>query len=176
MQPLGCGEFATFVAGEFARFASRRICGQWPRRFKITVVPECLCRESSGLGLCPKKSVITRSQRHWIPDWITRERRIFRFIWVVSQNQFTAERSIQQIHRDRDCRKFSVGRPSRQPSKVSAALLRFYDSQKYRNWGRSEMIATQHAVVQAKAYTHTLKRRAANVAKLALLDAPIAKY
>ena len=42
------------------------------------------------------------------------------------------------------------------------------------NWGRSEMIATQHAVVQAKAYINTSMRRTANVAKLALRDAPIA--
>jgi len=35
------------------------------------------------------------------------------------------------------------------------------------------MIATQHAVVQAKAYANTLKRRTANVAKPALRDAPI---
>ena len=36
------------------------------------------------------------------------------------------------------------------------------------------MIATQHAVVQAKAYANTLTRRTANVAKLALRYAPIA--
>ena len=44
----------------------------------------------------------------------------------------------------------------------------------YSNWGISEMIATQHAVVQAKAYANTLKRRTTSVAKLALRDAPIA--
>ena len=37
------------------------------------------------------------------------------------------------------------------------------------------MMATQHAVVQAKAYVNTLTRRTTNVAKPALLDAPIAK-
>ena len=36
------------------------------------------------------------------------------------------------------------------------------------------MMATQHAVVQAKAYANTLKRRTANVAKPALRYAPIA--
>ena len=53
----GCGEFATSVAGEFA---SLRIAGNWPdsvrRRFKITVVPECLYRESSGFGFMPLKT------------------------------------------------------------------------------------------------------------------------
>ena len=37
------------------------------------------------------------------------------------------------------------------------------------------MMATQLAVVQAKAYANTLKRRTANVAKPALRYAPIAR-
>ena len=69
MQPLGCGEFARPMAGEIARFASRRIAAKGrggskapssPAVAFLSVVPECLNRESSGFCLDSKKLVIAR--------------------------------------------------------------------------------------------------------------------
>ncbi len=69
------------------RICSLRIavkCGQRPRRFKSTVVPgidlaphrlarTILNGRPADLGLGPKKPVIARIQRHWIPDRSTQK-------------------------------------------------------------------------------------------------------
>ena len=74
MQPLGCGEFATSIAGEFARFASRRIWrkthppGNSFLKLKTKKLKNCRSRmgtsESSGFCLDPEESVTTQVRSH----------------------------------------------------------------------------------------------------------------